>query len=126
VKTPATKPNPSDGVYVEADVTQPVPTYFLRALGLTTVSVSTTAIAGYAPTPDCIYIKKPTGSKTLTVSGGSDIVADCGVLDESTDSDGMDVSGGSTVAASSIGLVSSTDTGISASSVTCGGSTADC
>ena len=127
VKTPATKPNPSDGVYVEADVTQPVPTYFLRALGMTTMNVSATAIAGYAPTPNCIYIKDPNDdSKTLTASGGSDIVADCGILDESTNSDGMDVSGGSTVAASSIGLVSSSSSGISASSVTCGGSTANC
>ena len=127
VKTPATKPSPSDGVYVEADVTQPVPTYFMRALGMTTVNVSTTAIAGYAPTPNCIYIKDPNDdSKTLTASGSSDIVADCGILDESTNSDGMDVSGGSTVAASSIGLVSSTSSGVSASNVTCGGSTANC
>ena len=129
VKTPAkaNTPSPSNGVYVEADVTQPVPTYFLRALGLPTVNVSTTAIAGYAPTPNCIYIKDPNNdSKTLTVSGGSDIVANCGILDESTNSDGMDVSGGSTVAGSSIGVVASTDSGISASSVTCSGSTANC
>jgi len=124
VKTPGT---PTGGVYVEVDVTQPVPTYFLRALGYSTVSVSTSAIAGYAPTPNCVYIKNPGNvSKTLTVSGGSDINADCGILVESSNGDGMDVSGGSTVAASSIGLVSSTDSGTSSSTVTCGGSTANC
>jgi Putative Flp pilus-assembly TadE/G-like len=118
--------NPANGVFVQATVSQAVPTYFLGALGYSTMNVSTTAIAGYAPTPNCIYIGDTSGSGTLTASGGSGIVADCGLLVESTDSKGMVVSGGSTIAASSVGLVASSAQGISASSVTCGGSTANC
>ncbi len=41
VKSPASAPSPAGGIYVEADVSEPVPTYFMRALGYKTVSVST-------------------------------------------------------------------------------------
>jgi Flp pilus assembly protein TadG len=128
VKAPASAPSPTNGVYVEANVTQPVPTYFLRALGYSTVSVSTTAIAGYDTSPNCIFVIDPSGSDTLVVSGGSTISSNCGILDESTDSKGMNVSSGSSsVAASSIGIVASTYTGTSGgASVTCSGSTTNC
>jgi Flp pilus assembly protein TadG len=126
-KPPAVKPNPADGTYVEVDVSQPVPTYFLRAIGYNTVTVGAKAVAGFAPTSNCIIVTDPNNdSKTLTVSGGSNINANCGVLDESTNGDGMDVSGGSTVAGSTVGVVASSYTGGSASSITCNGSNADC
>ena len=112
-RPPATNPNPTDGTYIEVDVSQPVPTYFLRAIGYNTVNVGAKAVAGYAPTTNCIYVSDPNNdSKTLTVSGGSDINANCGVLDESTNSDGMDVSGGSSsVSATTVGVVASSYTG---------------
>ena len=129
VKTPATKPNPANGVYVQVDVTQAVPTYFMGALGLSTVSVKTTAVAGYAPTPNCMFIRDPNNDPdTLVVSGGnSKISADCGILDESSNSKGMDVSGGASVEVSSIGIAASSYTGTSGgSTVTCNGTTANC
>lgn len=36
VAHPPTNPNPNTGIYVEVDVTRPVPTYFMRVLGFDT------------------------------------------------------------------------------------------
>jgi len=92
--------------YVEAIVEQPQTTYFLRALGYTTVDVSTRAVSGEISGPACMYSLDPTDSKTFSESGGtSSIVANCGLLVRSTDTDGLDVSGGGTLSASSIGVV---------------------
>jgi hypothetical protein len=125
VGTPVTPPaNPSGGIFVQASVSEVVPTYFMRALGYSTVSVSTTAIAGYDTSPNCIYVSDPSGPKTLQLSGSGSIRASCGLLVASTASDGMYLSGGATVAASTIGVAASSYTG--GGSPTCGGSTANC
>jgi Putative Flp pilus-assembly TadE/G-like len=125
IKTPASDPGPANGFYVEADVTRPVPTYFLGALGYRTVNVSTTAIAGYDTSPNCVYVgDKNDDANTLVVSGGSVLNAGCGILDESTSSKGMVDSGGSTIAGSTIGVSATSYSG--GGSPTCGGSTASC
>jgi hypothetical protein len=129
LKTPASAPSPTNGVYVEADVTQPVPTYFLRALGYDTMTVSTTAIAGYDTAPNCVYVKDPSGSETLLISGSGSIHASCGLLVASTTSDGMHLTGGAAVCASTIGVDATGYTGggiTSCGSSTCGASTSDC
>jgi Flp pilus assembly protein TadG len=103
---PASGPYAGNASYVEAIVEQPQPTYFLRALGYTTVDVSTRAVSGEINGPACMYALDPTDSKTFSESGGtSSIVANCGLLVLSTDTDGLDVSGGGTLSASSIGVV---------------------
>ena len=114
VVPPTVKPNPSDGTYVEIDVSQPVPTYFLRALDINTVNVGAKAVAGYAPPLNCIYALDPNNdSKTFVASGSAVVDANCGIQVESTSSDGMDVSGGAKVNASpgTIGVVGSGYTG---------------
>ena len=103
---PILGPYAGNANYVEAIVEQPQPTYFLRALGYTTVDVSTRAVSGEINGPACMYSLDPTNSKTFSESGGtSSIVANCGLLVKSTSTDGLDVSGGGTLSASSIGVV---------------------
>ncbi len=103
---PASGTYAGNASYVEAIVDQPQPTYFLRALGYTSVDVSTRAVSGEINGPACMYSLDPTASKTFSESGGtSSIVANCGLLVKSTDTDGLDVSGGGTLHASSIGVV---------------------
>ncbi len=130
VVTPSTPPtNPVGGIFVQASVSEAVPTYFMRAVGFSTVTVGATAIAGYATSTNCVYIKNPGDvAKTLTVSGGAELKANCGILDESTSSDGMDVSGGSSeVSGTTVGVVASSYSGSSGgASVTCSGSTTNC
>jgi hypothetical protein len=103
--------------YVEVVVTQPQSTYFLRALGYDTVSVSSRAVSGAVSGPACMYTLNKTVSNAFVVSGGSPLTATCGVLVRSNNSSGLVVSGGSTLSATSIGVVAS-GYSASASSVT--------
>jgi hypothetical protein len=97
-----------NAAYVEAIVDQPQPTYFLRALGYTTVDVSTRAVSGEISGPACIYALDPTDSNTFSESGGSSkVVANCGLLVKSDNTSGLDVTGGGELSASSIGVVAS-------------------
>ena len=103
--------------YVEVVVAQPQPTYFLRALGYNSVSVSSRAVSGTISGPACMYSLNKTTSNAFVVSGGSPLTASCGVLIRSNNSSGLVVSGGSTLTATSIGVVAS-GYSASASSVT--------
>ena len=90
---------------VQANVSQPVPVYFLRALGYTTMNVATTAVAGGINSPACVFALDPTASKALTVNGGTSIISACGILVDSSDPNAL--YGGSSslsVTASSIGV----------------------
>jgi Flp pilus assembly protein TadG len=110
VSTPAAKPSPSTGTYVEVDVSQPVPTYFLRALSVNTVNVGAKAVAGFAPPLTCMIALDPNNaSKTFTASGSANIKANCGIDVDSTSSDGLDVSGAAKidVTPSTVGVVGS-------------------
>jgi Flp pilus assembly protein TadG len=95
---------------VQANVSQPVPVYFLRVLALvtgqsyTTVSVSTKAIAGGVNSPACIYALDPSASKSLTVNGSVGLTSACGILVDSNDSEGIYGGGSAAVTASAIGV----------------------
>ena len=66
-KLPA--PYPSGVTYVEVDITEPVPTYFLRVLGYRSLNVGTRAVSGAVSGPACIYVLDPTDSSTLSLTG---------------------------------------------------------
>ena len=104
---PASGTYSGNASYVEVVVTQPQPTYFLRALGYNTVSVSTRAVSGTISGPACMYSLNKTASNAFVVSGGSPLTANCGVLVRSNNSSGLVVSGGSTLTATTIGVVAS-------------------
>lgn len=112
-KPPAGGAYAGNASYVEVVVTQPQPTYFLRVLGYSTITVASRAVSGTINGPACMYALNPTDSNAFVVSGGSPVTANCGVLIRSDSSSGLVVSGGSTLSASSIGVVAS---GYSASS----------
>ncbi len=48
-------PYPSGVTYVEVDISQSVPTYFLRALGFNSMNVGARAVSGAVAGPSCIY-----------------------------------------------------------------------
>jgi Putative Flp pilus-assembly TadE/G-like len=105
VVPPTVKPNPSDGTYVEIDVSQPVPTYFLRALNIPTVNVGAKAVAGFAPTPNCIVQLNQTDSNALVVSGSANVTATgCNVAVDSDSTSGLVVSGSGVLDAGSVGV----------------------
>ena len=52
-------PYPSDVTYVEVDICQNVPTFFLRVLGYNSMNVAARAVSGAVAGPACIYALDP-------------------------------------------------------------------
>jgi Flp pilus assembly protein TadG len=80
-------PNTGNNNYVEAIVSEQVPTYFARIIGInsTTVSARAEAMRGNGP---CIYALDSSGAAIIIVAGVL-VKANCGVVDESTSSNAL-------------------------------------
>ncbi len=102
---PTSGPNTANSAYVEAIVSKPQPTYFLRVLGVSTMTVSTRAVAYEGNGPNCIYALDPSAPSALSGSGNSTVSSGCGVLVDSSASNGLALSGNATMTAPSIGVV---------------------
>jgi hypothetical protein len=102
---PSMGPNTSNSAYVEAIVTKPEPTYFLRAIGVNSITVSARAVAYEGNGPNCIYVLDPSASGAFSASGNVNIQSGCGLMVDSSSSSGMTVKGNVTITAPTIGVV---------------------
>jgi hypothetical protein len=102
---PSTGPNTANATYVEAIVSKPEPTYFLRVLGLSSISVSARAVASNGNGPNCIYAMDPSASGAMTSNGSASIQSGCGLLIDSNSPSALTAGGSSRIAAPSIGVV---------------------
>lgn len=95
--------------YFQVVISEPGPTYFLRAIGIDSIGVSASATAHMGNSPNCIYVLDPQASAalgTLTASGGANLNATCGIIVDSASSSGITVNGGtSIITATTIGVV---------------------
>jgi hypothetical protein len=101
---------PSSGVYagnlsyVEVIINQPQPTYFLRALGYSTIGVSARSVASSVNGPACLYALDPSASGSVTVGGSSSATLTCGAIVDSSNSTALSSNGGGALTASDIGV----------------------
>ncbi len=102
---PKSGPNTGVSGFIEAIVSKPEPTFFLRALGYSTITISARAVSGIGNGPSCIYILDPSASSAMTVNGNVNIQSGCGLLVDSSSSSGLLINGNVTINASSIGVV---------------------
>jgi len=102
---PSTGPNAANSAYVEAIVTKPEPTYFLRVLGVSTISVSARAVAYEGNGPNCIYVLNPTASGAFSANGNVTVASRCGLLVDSSSSSGLSIVGNVSITAPTIGVV---------------------
>jgi len=102
---PSTGPNAANSNYVEAIISKPQPTYFLRALGVSTMTVSTRAVAYEGNGPNCVYVMDPTASAAFSANGNVTVQSSCGLLVDSSSSSGLTVNGNVTVSAPTVGVV---------------------
>lgn len=104
---PADGPNAGNKLFVEAVVTKPVPTFFMRLFGFSTVSISARAVAG-TPTSGqaCIWVMAPSGP-SMELQGSYDIEAPgCGIYVNSPSSQAFsDIGNGGTVNAAFLDVV---------------------
>ncbi|MFZ0744819.1 MAG: pilus assembly protein TadG-related protein [Terracidiphilus sp.] len=100
----------SAGTYVEAIVSEPVPTLFLAAFkgSAATITVAARAVAGGGlSSPTCICLEEPTGMG-LNMSNSAQILApQCGVTVDSSSNNAVGIVGSAGLKALSLGTVSS-------------------
>ena len=102
---PSTGPNAANSAYVEAIVTKPEPTYFLRVLGVSTISVSARAVAYEGNGPNCIYVLNQSASGAFSANGNVTVHSGCGLLVDSSSATGLSVVGNVSITAPTIGVV---------------------
>src|SRR5260370_31972857 len=83
---PSSGPNAANSAYVEAIVSKPEPTYFMRALGVGTLTVSARAVAYEGSGPNCIYVLNPSAPGAFSANGNVDVNSGCGLLVDSSSS----------------------------------------
>jgi hypothetical protein len=114
VGLPTSVPGAGSGTYVQVDVKQAVPTYFMRALGtlfpgtnFNTVNVDATAIAGYTSGSGCVIGLNASAANTISITGSGTIDApNCNAIDNSDNSSSALVTSGSgSLTANAIGVV---------------------
>lgn len=104
----STPPNGTAGTYVQVSISQPVPTYFLRVLGYSTMNVQTQAVAGAVNGPACIYALDPNDdSNTLEANGSTILSASCGIIDNSTSRSGLNLNGSGSFVTTGTGVAGS-------------------
>ncbi len=122
--------NPPSGGYsttdptgVEIIVAQKVATFFMGAVGASSVTLQARAVAHQASGTVCVVSLDSAAAGAFTASNGANVQSGCGIMVDSASSTAFTVSGGTTVKASSIWVTGgSTVTG--GSSVTPTASTA--
>ncbi len=102
---PKSGPNTAKSGYIEAIVSRPEPTFFLRVLGLTSITLSARAVSSIGNGPNCIYVLNPSASSAMNINGNVSITSGCGLLIDSSSSSGLSVNGNVTITASTIGVV---------------------
>jgi hypothetical protein len=97
---------PTSGAYsgqataVQATVTRVVPTYFMRALGTNSMTISATAVAqtstSHGSIGGCIFAMNPTASGAFTITGNVTISTACSAVVKSTSATAFSMVGNST------------------------------
>jgi hypothetical protein len=111
LKSPTTGSFSGSSGFIEADVSRPIPTFFLSAFshGATSMSVSARAVAGGGlSSPTCICLEAPTGQGLTMNNGGQINATQCGVTVDSSSSNAVGIVGSSTLNSLSLGTVSNT------------------
>ena len=102
---PKSGPHTGTSGYIEAIVSRPEPTFFLRALGYTTITLSARAVSAVGNGPNCIYVLDPSAASAMNINGNVNIQSGCGLLVDSSSSTGLSVNGNVSIMAPTIGVV---------------------
>lgn len=103
----------NDDSAVEVIVSQPVPTFFLKILNISSVTVTARAVARYSAAQGCLYALDATAPNAVVASGGSLFSTQCNIYVDSNNTQGLVSSGGSSITAqnSTINVVASAYSG---------------
>jgi Flp pilus assembly protein TadG len=102
---PADGPNSGTSGYVEAIVTQPNPTTFMRILGFNSISVAARGVAGSAAGTGCVWTLGTSGTDINNTGSGSISIPGCDIYDDSSSSSALDQVGSGSITAKGIDIV---------------------
>jgi len=102
-----TSPYGADPASAQVVLSQPQPTFFMKALNQGSVTVTVSAVATLLPTSTCIYTLGPLGAVSdISLANGASVSAPaCSVLDDANGPNSIAITPGSTLTAKSIGVV---------------------
>jgi Flp pilus assembly protein TadG len=109
---PISGPNSGNSAYVEVDISENQPTFFMNLFHLSSMAVGARAVATNVPEPSCVDTLSPSPPSGFGVdlSGGADLdLTGCGLMDDATGGSAFKAGGGITLTASFLGVVGSTD-----------------
>jgi len=105
---PADGPNLGRSGFVEAVITQPNPTFFMKMFKFDSVDVVARAVAGTpGPSENCVYILDPKKDYAMDLEGSFDVSAShCGVIVDSTSQYALEFTGsGGSLSAGAVSVV---------------------
>lgn len=108
LKTPTTGNYSGSSSYIEADVSKPIPTFFLGVFDRrATMTIGARAVAGGGLTsPTCICLEAPTGNGLGMSNNAALNATACGVTVDSSSNNAVSVVGSATLNSLSLGTVS--------------------
>ena len=94
--------SPYTTVFVQAIVTVPNPTMFMRLFGMTSVNLVSSAVAGQGASQGCVWSLGVSGTD---ISGSGALTATgCEIYDNSSSGSALDLSGGGSISAKQVGV----------------------
>ncbi len=97
----------TDQTAVEVIISESSPTFFMQALGLSSMTVAARSVARQGAGSGCMFIMDHSMSGAFTASNGINVTSHCGIAVASTSSSGMTFTGGASVTATSISVAGS-------------------
>ncbi|MBS1998440.1 MAG: hypothetical protein JSS86_19080, partial [Cyanobacteria bacterium SZAS LIN-2] len=91
--------------FVEAIVTDPAPTFFMKMFHINTVNVKARAVAGSGVIDACIWALSRSGTDVSLTGSGSITAQNCAIYDDSNASNAMSLTGSGSISAKAIGIV---------------------
>jgi hypothetical protein len=104
-RPPASGPRAGDTTSIEVLITQSLPTFLLRVIGISVIRTSTRAVASEKANPICIYGLNSSASGTISFTGTGSFQSACAILADSASPDALITDDDAKVQASSIGVV---------------------
>jgi hypothetical protein len=75
--------------YAEVIITQTVPTFFMKVMGITSEQVTARAVGHYGSSKNCVYALSPSASDAILNNGSGTIHMSCGIVDDSSASQAL-------------------------------------
>lgn len=91
--------------YIEAVVSEPYPTFFMKTFGFGAVNVSARAVAGSSQGSGCLWTLAKSGADVSLTGSGAIVAQNCNIYDDSGASNALQVVGSGSISAKSIGIV---------------------